>query len=89
MQWKAKIALSRILKHFASEIAILLTESINAAITQGCWPDILKREIVTPVPKIYLPKEIDDLRNSNLKSRCEKHKAFSVSFSQIQRRICS
>ena len=54
---------AKVLKHFSDEIAVPLTEVINASIVQGCWPDILKREIVTPVPKIFPPKDIDDLRN--------------------------
>lgn len=40
-----------------------LAETINASIQQGCWPDILKLEIVTPVPKVFPPKDVNDLRN--------------------------
>ena len=54
---------ARILKHFAKEISIPVTHVINTSIRQGCWPDIFKLEIVTPVPKVYPPKNIDDLRN--------------------------
>ena len=36
---------------------------INSSIKQGLWPDIFKLEIVTPVPKEYPPKNVDQLRN--------------------------
>ena len=32
---------------------------INNAISNGIWPDILKMEIATPIPKVNEPKEID------------------------------
>ena len=54
---------AKILKHFAKQIAKPLADIINDSIQQGCWPDILKLEIVTPVPKVFPPKQIDDLRN--------------------------
>ena len=40
-----------------------MTALINLAIKDGCWPDYLKLEFVTPIPKIDNPKNIDDLRN--------------------------
>ena len=42
-----------------------LTMIINNAISNGIWPDILKTEIATPIPKVNVPKEIDDLRNNS------------------------
>ena len=36
---------------------------INNALKCGIWPDFLKMEVVTPVPKVSQPKCIDDLRN--------------------------
>ena len=54
---------AKILKHFAKQIAKPLADIINDSIHQGCWPDILKLEIVTTVPKVFPPKQIDDLRN--------------------------
>ena len=36
---------------------------LNKCIKEGVWPNIFKREIVTPVPKIYPPKQIEDLTN--------------------------
>jgi hypothetical protein len=40
-----------------------VTDVINTPIKQGRWPDIYKLEIVTPVPKQFPPKSIDQLRN--------------------------
>ena len=54
---------AKVLKHFAKQICFPVTNVINTSIKQGCWPDILKLEIVTPVPKVYPPKNVDDLRN--------------------------
>ena len=54
---------AKILKHFAGELAKPVADVINSSIKQGCWPDILKMEIVTPVPKVFPPKNIDELRN--------------------------
>ena len=54
---------AKILKYFADEIASPLTHTLNACIKQGCWPDILKLEIVTPVPKVIPPQQVEDLRN--------------------------
>ena len=36
---------------------------INNCIQSGTWPDFLKHEMVTPIPKVPQPKVIDDLRN--------------------------
>ena len=54
---------AKIYKKFAHQLHKPLTLLINMAIKEGCWPDFLKLEIVTPIPKINDPKNIDDLRN--------------------------
>ena len=54
---------AKILKHFAVQLAKPVANVINSSIRQGCWPDILKLEIVTPVPKVFPPKNTDELRN--------------------------
>ena len=54
---------AKILKHFAQLLGKPVTHVLNTSIRQGCWPDIFKHEIVTPVPKVFPPKNIDDLRN--------------------------
>ena len=35
---------------------------INDAIVNGYWPEFLKVETVTPVPKVKSPQTVDDLR---------------------------
>ena len=54
---------ARILKAFANKLSEPMTKVINNAIMSGIWPDFLKMEVVTPVPKVSQPKCIDDLRN--------------------------
>ena len=54
---------AKLLKHFAKQLAKPVSDVVNASIKQGCWPDIFKLEIVTPVPKVFPPKSIDELRN--------------------------
>ena len=53
----------RIIKDFASHISIPLSKLINSSITEGIWPDIFKEETVTPVPKVFPQKTIEDLRD--------------------------
>ena len=52
----------KIFKHFASILSKPITVIINKAIRDGVWPDLLKTEMVTPVPKVSQPKSTDDLR---------------------------
>ena len=54
---------AKILKRFANKIYKPLTLLINSAVKKGIWPDFLKLEIVTPVPKAIHLQSIDDLRN--------------------------
>ena len=54
---------AKVLKHFSKFLANPVTNVINSMIQQGCWPDILKIENVTPVPKKFPPKNVDELRN--------------------------
>ena len=49
--------------YFSTKISKPLTQIINNCIQQGVWPEIFKSEIVTPVPKVPVPKNRDDLRN--------------------------
>ena len=51
---------ARILKTFSDELAKPVTEVLNSSIKQGKWLEIFKLEIVTPVPKEYPPKDIDE-----------------------------
>ena len=42
---------AKVLKHFSKQLAKPVSVAITSMIRQGCWPDILKLETVTPVPK--------------------------------------
>ena len=54
---------AKIFKEFSFKLAKPVVDVINSSIKQGLWPDIFKLEIVTPVPKEYPPKNVDQLRN--------------------------
>ena len=54
---------ARILKQYCEDLAKPVAFVINSSIRQGKWPDIFKIETVTPVPKEYPQKNIDQLRN--------------------------
>ena len=54
---------ARILKQFAGELSRPVTVVINSSLRQGIWPNIYKLEIVTPVPKVFPPMDIEQLRN--------------------------
>ena len=54
---------AKVLKRFSELLCGPLTVLINKTIKEGFWPDFLKLERVTPIPKITNPKEISDLRN--------------------------
>ena len=54
---------AKILKEFSADLAKPVSNVINASLKQGKWPDIYKLEIVTPVPKEFPPKDVDQLRN--------------------------
>ena len=53
----------RIMKEFCALLAKPLTVLINRTISEGCWPDFLKIERVTPVNKVSHPQNINELRN--------------------------
>ena len=52
-----------LIKLFANELAIPLCHIINSSIEDGVWGKIYKIESVTPVPKVYPPQTVNDLRN--------------------------
>ena len=53
----------KLTKLFAAYIAEPLTDVINTSIRDGQYPEIYKKEICTPVPKLYPPTKISNLRN--------------------------
>ena len=54
---------AKLFKYFGVELAKPVTNVVNSLLRQGIWPSIFKMEIVTPVPKVYPPKTVDELRN--------------------------
>lgn len=53
----------QLLKRFAKELAPPLCHIINTSIVQGKWSKIYKREVVTPIPKVFPPQTPQQLRN--------------------------
>ena len=53
---------TKILKNFADQLCEPIAMLINDAIVNGYWPEFLKVETVTPVPKVKSPRTVDDLR---------------------------
>ena len=54
---------SKLIKIFAAELSTPLCHIINSSIRLGAWGRLYKSESVTPVPKVFPPKTVDDLRN--------------------------
>ena len=52
----------KLIAEFASELAKPLAHLINCCFSQGIYPNLWKKEYVTPVPKIHPPEKISDLR---------------------------
>jgi hypothetical protein len=52
----------KLMKRFAAELAIPLTDLINTCIKRGEWPIGWKIEITTPIPKEFPPRNISELR---------------------------
>ena len=53
---------TKIFKTFAEQLCAPITMLVNEAIMTGYWPEFLKIETVTPVPKVSHPQTVDDLR---------------------------
>ena len=52
----------RLISQFSSEICRPLSHLINTCLSEGTYPKIWKKEIVTPVPKVHPPEKVKDLR---------------------------
>ena len=52
----------KLISEFSVELAFPLAQIINCCLKEGTYPDIWKVESVTPVPKIFPPEQIKDLR---------------------------
>ena len=53
---------AKVIKEFACELATPVTDIINTMVRLGQYPNIWKVEMVSPVPKIYPPETMNDLR---------------------------
>ena len=52
----------KLIREFSVEIAEPLCNILNSATLEGVWPQLWKHEYITPVPKVYPPKSVDNLR---------------------------
>ena len=53
----------KLIKLFAKELSTPFCDILNTIIKLGQWPNLYKKELVTPIPKIFPPQQISDLRN--------------------------
>ena len=51
-----------LVKKFSRHLAKPLCTLINTALKKGQWPNRWKHEVITPTPKVYPPKSIEELR---------------------------
>ena len=54
---------SKLIKSFAAQLSVPFCHIINCSIQSGAWSKLYKSEFVTPVPKVFPPQTLDDLRN--------------------------
>ena len=52
----------RLINEFSEELSVLLSHLVSSCLAGGIYPDLWKIEFVTPVPKIYPPEKLTDLR---------------------------
>ena len=71
----------KIIKEFAVELAEPLAHILSFGIAEGQYPDLYKFETITPVPKIYPPERISQLRKiSGLKNFAKIFDSFLAEF---------
>ena len=54
---------AKLIKEFAAYLAEPFTDIINTSLLMGQYPQIYKYEVSTPVPKVYPPQKIQQMRN--------------------------
>ena len=62
----------KLFHEFSVELAFPLSHILNFCIKNGVYPDLWKVETVTPVPKIYPPGKLEDLRKISGLPNCSK-----------------
>ena len=72
---------ARIIKEFAQYLFIPVSDIVNSSLTGGQWPNIYKKETITPTPKQYPPESMEFLRPiSNL---CNLNKIMEKMISEL------
>ena len=54
---------ARLIKEFAAYLAEPFTDIVNTSLRRGEYPQIYKYEVSTPVPKVFPPTRVDQMRN--------------------------
>ena len=54
---------TKLIKEFAAYLADPFTDIINTSLRRGEYPQIYKYEIYTPVPKVFPPEKVEQMRN--------------------------
>ena len=62
----------KIISEFSVELASPLCNIFNSCTLDGVWPEDWKKEFVTPVPKVFPPQSIDDLRKISMTKNLSK-----------------
>jgi hypothetical protein len=71
----------KIIKEFSVELAEPLAHILNFGMAHGQYPDLWKFETITPVPKVYPPEQIKQLRKiSGLKNFAKICDSFLADF---------
>ena len=52
----------RLIKQFKEDVSLPLSHLINSCMATGIYPNLWKIENVTPVPKVFPPEKLKDLR---------------------------
>ena len=55
-----------IIKRFAGELSVPLTNIVNTCIKMGQWPKLYKTEVITPIPKKFPSSDVNMLRPISL-----------------------
>ena len=54
---------AKLIKEFAAYLAEPFTDIVNTSLLKGQYPKIYKYEVSTPVPKVFPPQKIEQMRN--------------------------
>ena len=54
---------AKLIKEYAAYLADPFTDIVNSSLKRGEYPQIYKYEISTPVPKVFPPEKVEQMRN--------------------------